>query len=111
MDSPWSKNLSVVPLGFSTFLCVAFLSFNRHIPTEKVYTLIRKQSGFQRRITREIQDAMKIYHYLQNSPQKIEDCATRTPIKTRGAPEGLAVPAPLVTPVVKPLNDQNINKT
>ena len=50
-------------------------------------------------------------NYLQNSPQKIEDCATRTPIKTRGVPEGLAVPAPLVTPVVKPLNDQNINKT
>ena len=50
-------------------------------------------------------------NYLQNSPQKIEDWATRTPLKTGGVPEGLAVHAPLMTPFVRPLNDKNINNT
>jgi len=40
---------------------------------------------------------------LQNTTQKTDDRATRTPLKTGvnlGAPEGLAVPAPLVIPIV-----------
>jgi hypothetical protein len=45
---------------------------------------------------------------LQNITQKTKDRATRSPIKTGGAPKGLAVPAPLVTPVVLLLNNTNI---
>jgi hypothetical protein len=40
---------------------------------------------------------------LQNITQKTKDRVTQTPLKhgvNSGAPEGLAVPAPLVTPVV-----------
>ena len=40
---------------------------------------------------------------LQNITHKIKDRVTRTPLKTGGelgCPGGLAVPAPLVTPVV-----------
>jgi hypothetical protein len=40
-----------------------------------------------------------------------KDRGTRTPLKpavNSGAPEGLAIPAPLVTPVVLLLNDTNI---
>ena len=40
---------------------------------------------------------------LQNTTQKTKDQAKRTHLKPRvnlGAPEGLAVPVPLVTPVV-----------
>ena len=36
---------------------------------------------------------------LQNITQKTKDGATCTPLKTGGAPEALAVPAPHVTPV------------
>ena len=48
---------------------------------------------------------------LQNITQKTKDSATRTPQKYGGElrfPERLAVPAPLVTPVVLMLNDTNI---
>jgi hypothetical protein len=48
---------------------------------------------------------------LQNSTQKTKDRATRVPLKTEGnagAPEGLAVHVPHVTPVVLQLNDTNI---
>ena len=40
---------------------------------------------------------------LQNNTQKTKDRVTQTPLKhgvNSGAPEGLAVPAPIVTPVV-----------
>ena len=48
---------------------------------------------------------------LQNTTHKPNHRAIRTPLKPRvnsGAPEGLAVSAPLVTPVVLLLNDTNI---
>jgi hypothetical protein len=48
-------------------------------------------------------------HDLQNITQKTKHQVTRTPLKPRGehscAPDGSAVPAPHVTPVV--LNDTN----
>jgi hypothetical protein len=40
--------------------------------------------------------------------QKTKDRATWTPLKTWGDPEGLAVLAPHVTPIVLLLNDANI---
>ena len=42
-------------------------------------------------------------NYLQKLTHKTKDRVTRTPIRqgvNSGAPEGLAVPAPLVAPVV-----------
>ena len=48
---------------------------------------------------------------LQNTTQKTNDRATRTPQKTAvipGVPEGLAVPAQLLTPIVLLLNDTDI---
>jgi hypothetical protein len=46
---------------------------------------------------------------LQNTSPNINDRATRTTLKlgmNSGAPEGLADRAPLVTPIVLPLNDR-----
>jgi hypothetical protein len=37
---------------------------------------------------------------LQNTTQKTEDRATRNPLKTGGAPEGWAVLAPPMVPIV-----------
>jgi hypothetical protein len=37
---------------------------------------------------------------LQNITQITKDSATQTPLKTDGAPKELAVPVPLVAPVV-----------
>ena len=48
---------------------------------------------------------------LQNNTHKTKDRATRPPLKTgvnAGAPEGLAVPAPHVTPIVLLLNYTSI---
>jgi len=48
---------------------------------------------------------------LQNTTHKTKDRATRSPLKPgvdTGAPEGLAVPVPLVTPIMLLLNDTNI---
>ena len=45
---------------------------------------------------------------LQNTAPNIKDRATRTTLRlgmNSGAPEGLADRAPLVTPIVLPLND------
>ena len=47
---------------------------------------------------------------LQNTTQKTKDQAIRTLIKAEvnsSSPEGLAIPAPLVTPVVLLLKDTN----
>jgi hypothetical protein len=48
---------------------------------------------------------------LQNTTHKPKHRAIRTPLKpgvNSGAPEGIAVSAPLVTPVVLLLSDTNI---
>jgi hypothetical protein len=48
---------------------------------------------------------------LQNTTQKTKDRATRTPLKSGinpGAPGGLTVPVPLVTPIVLLLKDTDI---
>jgi hypothetical protein len=48
---------------------------------------------------------------LQNTTQKTKDQVIRTLIKVgvnSSSPEGLAIPAPLVTPVVLLLNDTNV---
>ena len=55
---------------------------------------------------------LEIFIDLQNPTKKMKDWATWTPIKTgvnSDAMEGLAVPAPLVTPLVLPLMDTNFN--